>query len=167
MTAIITGVFPGRAEAEGAVRELHDRGFPAADVGVAIPAGTTRAAGAPPTFGPDATAWLPDHRLISTPCQPTVLTAGPIADCLGEAPSAGPGQPSLAEALTCLGITQEHARWYAQQVDQGYNIVTVRVETRGAEAQSIMDRFGSLEIPGAQRTPSHAPRVPTNRPNLP
>lgn len=161
MAVIIAGVFPSRDQAEAAIRELRDRGFDANDVGMVLRGGIARAAGAGQAPGANTLAWIPDHRTTSIEGAGNVLIAGTISDCAGRQTS-NQDTVSLSDALTCMGIERDHAAWYEQQVRQGYNLVTVRTENRGTEAQAIMDQFGAIEVPSRQRTPSQTPHAPSN-----
>lgn len=160
MAVIVVGVFPSRDQAEAAVRELHDQGFDSANVGLVLPGRVTRAARAALTRGAGSFAWIPDHRGIVFAGIGQAEVAGTIGQCAGQQ-TPTTGAFDLTRALTCLGIEESHAAWYNQQVQQGYSLVTVFTADRAGEAESIMRRFGSIEIPGTERRPAQAPGLPT------
>ncbi|MGH2457373.1 MAG: hypothetical protein ACRDIY_00725 [Chloroflexota bacterium] len=156
MALLIVGVFRGRDQAEGALRELRDQGFDASDIGLALRGGLAQTAGKVQAPGSNTFAWIPDHRVASLQGIGNALIAGTIADCIDrEFP--GQAQANLTDALTCLGVRREHAEWYDEQVRDGKDLVIVRTDSRGADAQAIMERFGTLEVPSRDRTPGEAP----------
>lgn len=159
MALLIVGVFRGRDPAEGALRELHSRGFPASEIGFALRGGMARTAGTAPTPIPDTFAWVPNHHVSSLRGIGSALVAGILADCIDrEFP--GQAEASLGDALTCLGVQREHADWYDQKVREGSDLVIVRTDSRGDEAEKIMDQFGSFDVRSGARTPGW-PQPPT------
>jgi hypothetical protein len=156
MAVIVIGIFPSRDQVEGAIRTLRDSGFPANDVGLVLRGGLARTAEG---RGQDVFAWVPNHRSATLPDVGNVLIAGSISDCARrQVPHEG--QISLTDALVCMGIVRDHAEMYDLQIREGYNLVTVRTENRASEAESIMRRFGSIEVPGIRPPPSEE-RPPT------
>src|SRR5579884_2341 len=159
MAVMIAGVFPSRDQAEAALRELRDRGFCPEEIGLAtlaIPA-QARTATAPQTPLAEPFGWIPNHRTVSMSGQKNVLVAGQIADCHQRQVT---NQDTVAGLLMCLGVEPEHARWYDQQVCQGYTLITVLTDHRGHEVETIMRQFGSIEVPGRERRPSTTPEAP-------
>lgn len=163
MALLIVGVFRGRDQVEGALRELRNRGFPASEIGFALRGGMARTAGTVQTPVSETFAWVPNHHASSLRGIGSALVAGMLADCIDrEFP--GQAQASLADALTCLGVQREHADWYDQKVCEGSDLVIVRTDSRGAEAEGIMEQFGSLEVRSGSRTPGwpQSPMGPTS-----
>ncbi len=151
MAVMITGVFSSRDEAEAAVEALRERGFPASQVGVVVPQGAARAARRARATE-SALTWVPRSQMAMLANIGSAVIAGQIAECATRE-AQGPAQIHLSDILTRLGIEPEHAVWYEQQVAEGYSFVIVRAEDGAAEAQSIMRRFGSLEVPSGARIP--------------
>lgn len=153
MAVIITGVFPSRDQTEAAVEALRDRGFSATEVGIVLRGGIARSTVFPTAPDLSPFAWIPSQKATTLAGIGNVLIAGQIADCVArQTPSRG--QIQLTDALECLGIERDHANWYNQQVAEGYNLVTVRTVGRGPEAESIMQRFGSIDVPPRAQTPA-------------
>ena len=160
MAILIVGVFRGRDQAEGALRELRNRGFEASEIGLALHGESARTAGTVQAPASSTFAWIPNHHASSLRGIGNALVAGTVADCIDkEFP--GQTQASLADALACMGVQREHADWYDQKVREGSDLVVVRTDSRGAEAQEVMERFGTLEVPSGGRT-SGVPRPPTS-----
>jgi len=153
MATIIVGVFPGRDQAERAVSELRDRGFSSDAIGIAIPRQETRAAAGGPPSIPSALEWVPNQQSLTAADVGPITIGGSLSACAVRAPGES-GSLRVADLMACLGIEPQHASWYDQQVRRGYSLVTVRTDTRAAEAQSILEQAGSIEVPGTERTPS-------------
>ncbi len=155
MAVIVTGVFPSRDQTEAAVETLRERGFSATDVGIVLRGGIARSVVSPTAPDLSPFAWIPGQVATSLAEIGNVVIAGQIADCAArQTPSRG--QIRLTDALVCLGIERDHADWYNQQIAEGYNLVTVRADDRASEAQSIMRRFGSIDVPSRARAPARA-----------
>ena len=153
MAVMITGVFSSRDEAEAAVEALRERGLPASNVGLVVRAGAAPAAVRAP-LSESILTWLPSSRMTTLANIGDALVAGQIAECAARERQRQ-RQIRLSDILTRLGIERDHAEWYEQQVAEGYSLVTVRAEDGAEEAQSILRRFGSLEVPSGKRVPRH------------
>ncbi len=151
MAVLIVGVFRERSQTECAVRELRNHGFPASDVGLAIHGGGTQTAATAQASGQGTFNWVPNHRVSTLQGIGNAFVAGTVANCIDrEFP--GQAQPSLAAALACMGVRREHADWYDQKVREGNDLVVVCTDSRGAEAETMMEQCGTLEVPSGART---------------
>ena len=86
-----------------------------------------------------------------------ILAAGPIAAALGGAlggAGLGAAAGGLIGALTDMGVPEEEAREYENQVRQGKTLVTVRAGTdnEADRAYSIMEAQGAMDVEGQRDT---------------
>jgi hypothetical protein len=151
----VLGVFPNRTAAEDAIRELQKAGFSDSAIGmisrndkgevVTEKAGETMAgeglaAGA--IIGAGAGTAVGLGVLAGTiPVIGPVLAVGTLGTMLLNA-AAGAAVVGLVGALIGLGIPEEDARFYEDEVKGGRFLVTVDAGERDAEALGILRRCG-------------------------
>ena len=158
---VVVGVFPTRADAEQALDALRDAGFAGEDVSLlaqnpdesVVPdrdRDTTASSGA--TAGAFAggltgafAGWLIGGASPLIPGVGPFVAAGAIASALTGA-ALGAGIGAVGGALTGLGIPEEEARWYEQQVQGGSTLVTVDAAERAGEAEQILRRHGGHDV---------------------
>jgi len=85
-----------------------------------------------------------------------ILAAGPIAAALGGAlggAGLGAAAGGIIGALTDMGVPEDEARHYEDQVRQGKSLVTVRADddNEADRASDIMDVQGAVDIEGRTR----------------
>ena len=156
---VVVGVFPTRMDAEKALDALRDAGFAGEDVSlltqhpdqVVVPDREPTAADAA-TAGAFAggltgafAGWLIGGASLLIPGVGPFVAAGAIATALTGA-ALGAGIGAIGGALTGLGIPEEEARWYEQQVQRGSTLVTVDAAGRDGEAEQILRRHGGHDV---------------------
>ena len=170
MVKTVVGTFDSISEASAAARDVRAAGFLPDDVNVVAnntqrtgtTTGTTTAARTEEanetTASGAATGVLTGGALggvaglaaslmgLAIPGVGPILAAGPIAAALAGA-GAGAVAGGLIGGLTDMGVPEEHAQYYAEQVRRGGALVTVRVdESRADEAERILREHGAFDI---------------------
>ncbi|MFO1397728.1 MAG: hypothetical protein U1F48_11755 [Burkholderiales bacterium] len=170
MVKTVVGTFDSISEASAAARDVRAAGFLPDDVNVVAnntqrtgtSTGTTAAArteeATETTASGAATGVLTGGALggvaglaaslmgLAIPGVGPILAAGPIAAALAGA-GAGAVAGGLIGGLTDMGVPEEHAQFYAEQVRRGGALVTVRVdESRADEAERILREHGAFDI---------------------
>lgn len=170
MVKTVVGTFDSISEASAAARDVRAAGFLPDDVNVVANntqrvttdvTGTTAARAAEATESTAsgaATGVLTGGALggvaglaaslmgLAIPGVGPILAAGPIAAALAGA-GAGAVAGGLIGGLTDMGVPEEHAQFYAEQVRRGGALVTVRVdESRADEAERILREHGAFDI---------------------
>ena len=83
---------------------------------------------------------------LTIPVLGPVIAAGPIVATLTGA-GVGAVAGGLIGGLTDLGVSHEHAQYYAESVRRGGALVTVRAdEARADEVTRVMQRHGAIDI---------------------
>ena len=83
---------------------------------------------------------------LTIPVFGPIIAAGPIVATLTGA-GVGAVAGGLIGGLTDLGVTEEHAKYYAESVRRGGALVTVRADdTRADEVTRVMQRHGAIDI---------------------
>ena len=83
---------------------------------------------------------------LTIPVLGPIIAAGPIVATLTGA-GVGAVAGGLIGGLTDLGVSKEHAEYYAESVRRGGALVTVRVDdARTDEVTRIMERHGAIDI---------------------
>jgi len=144
---VLIGTFANRARAQHFIEELHRAGFQNEEIGVVTPGieepspavGDSALAGALTggTMGVLAGMALAAAGLI--PGIGPVLAGGLLAGSLAGG-AAGAAAGGLLGALIGLGIPEEHAQHYEEQLRAGRTLVAVKSPTRLGEALSILRR---------------------------
>ena len=166
MARSIAGLFPDRQSAERAIEDLKDSGFDPSKIGVvmrdkadtkAVTAehGThsTEGAVAGGIVGGTAGALLAAVGALVIPGVGPFISGGILASLIGG--TAG----WLVGGLSGLGIPEDEAKYYEEQVGQGRALVTVDAAGRDDEARAIMLRDGAEDLQaqgfgGAQAAPT-------------
>jgi hypothetical protein len=157
---LLVAVFDDRYQAEQAVDNLQQAAFPNEDIGFALRGAdvtsggmVTDAVGVKDDAGAAAGAMtggvvgglIGAAAAILIPGVGPVLAGGILATSLGYA-AAGVAVGGILGAMTGAGLTEEEARYYQKQFDEGRAIVTVRSGPRDAEAAAILRRHGGYDM---------------------
>ncbi len=154
-TSNVVGVFYTRPEAEAAIRDLRTAGFSDDRIGmvardaqghmVAEKGGETLAeegAAAGAVVGAGAGALVGLGVLAGTiPVIGPVLAIGTLGTLLLNAVG-GAAVLSVVGALVGMGIPEDEAKYYENEVHGGRFLVTVDADSRGTEAWSVLHRSG-------------------------
>jgi uncharacterized protein (TIGR02271 family) len=151
----IAGLFPDRSSAEQAIRDLKAAGFDQDRIGVVMrdkgeTAAVTEEHGTKSTEGAVAGgiiggttgAILAAVGALVIPGVGPFISGGILVSLIGGA--AG----WLVGGLAGLGIPEDEARYYEEQVGQGRALVTVDAQGRDAEARAILLRDGAEDLQG-------------------
>jgi hypothetical protein len=151
---VIVGVFNSRSEAERAVAGLRKAGFADSEIGlVTRHADTTGSSMEGPSVGEGA-AWgavagagvggLVGWGILAgvIPVLGPVIAGGALATILANA-AGGAIIGGLVGALTGLGLSEEEASYYEDEVKAGRSVVTVKAGPRAVEADAILARHGA------------------------
>jgi len=83
---------------------------------------------------------------LTIPVLGPIIAAGPIVATLTGA-GVGAVAGGLIGGLTDLGVSEEHAKYYAESVRRGGALVTVRADdARADEVTRVMQRHGAIDI---------------------
>ena len=155
----VVGVFRDREQARDAIAALKGEGFPPEAISFVSPgpaepelvqedAGSNVAGGllTGGVFG-GLMGWLLGMAALTIPGVGPFVAAGVLATTLTGA-ALGAGIGALAGALMDMGMEQDTANWYANEVRGGASLVTVRADGRGDEADAILRGMGAYEVAG-------------------
>ncbi len=157
MPVAITHVYDDYAAAENAVKELEAAGFADDQISVVGRAKEERgpgeeetvAAATGATLGGVAgagTGLLAALGLLAIPGIGPLIAAGVLATTLAGA-ATGAIAGGLIGALVDYGISEDQAQLYAETVQRGGTLVSVRAdESRAVEASDIMKKHGPVDI---------------------
>jgi hypothetical protein len=169
-------VFYEPVGARDAIDALRDAGFDKNDISLLTPDGGTRAVDSGRTgerasdgkekakegavtgaltgglFGGLA-GWLVGLGALAVPGVGPFVAAGALAAALGGA-ALGAGLGAIAGALVGMGVPEDEAKYYEQEVRGGRSLVAVRGGERTNEADSIMHRHGGYDRQHAQSASS-------------
>jgi hypothetical protein len=162
---VVVGIFEDRYQAEQAVDELEQSGFSHHDVGFAIrghdaveggmitdAVGTKDSSGAMTGAATGAVAGglLGALAAIVVPPLGPIVIGGLLATAAGFA-GAGAAVGGLLGAMTGLGVSEDEARYYEQQFNEGKAIVTVKAGEQADDVVKVIRRHGGFvrrdEIP--------------------
>jgi hypothetical protein len=179
---VLVGVFNDRYQAELAVDELHQSGFPREEIGFALrgsdvdQGGTlTDAVGAHDAQGAVSGAvtggvvggLLGAAAALILPGVGPVIAYGVLATALGYA-GAGAAVGGILGAMAGAGLTEEEAEFYQQQFDAGRAIVTVHAADREALASQIIHHHGGFDMVGYENAHGRvSPHPPQNAATTP
>ena len=140
---------------------MKDAGYSPDDIGVLLPdrtdsqaladeAGVNAAGGAAAgalTGGilGGLAGWLIGIGSLAIPGIGPFIGAGVLATALGGA-ALGAGVGGLAGALIGMGVPEEEASWYEQEVRGGRSLVTVRAGTRYQQARDLLRGYGAYDV---------------------
>jgi hypothetical protein len=164
----VVGVFENRLHAQQAVQELKRLGFREDQIGVVsrdekgtregeakttetyaeegAVAGVATGAGLGVLWGIGIAAGL-------LPAIGPVIAGGTLAAVAASA-ALGAAAAGLAGALIGLGIPEEEARYYEDEVHSGRTVVTVRADGRYDEAWAVLQRFQAYDYERRPQTPT-------------
>jgi len=160
----IVGVFDDRGKAQRAVEELRQAGFDDDQIGFAARGedGTTHSgfgtgaeteagshAGTGAVAGGVLGGLLGAAAALLLPGIGPVVAGGILAATLGGA-AVGAAAGGLIGALTGMGVPEDEARYYEQEVQSGRTIVTVKADGRYQEAMDILQRNGAYNAGSGQ-----------------
>jgi len=162
--ATVIGVFPTRAQADAALRDLRAAGFKEDQIGLVArnasgklenETGETYAeeGGVAGAVAGAAGGALVGLGVISgvIPVVGPVLAIGTLGTVLLNA-AGGAAIAGIAGALIGWGIPEEEANWYESEVKAGRFLVTVDAGSRKAEAWAILHRHGGDDRAHAMTT---------------
>jgi len=180
---VVAGLFSTRDAAERAIMDLKNAGFSGSDIGIAMrdrnaqgelvkDTGTHAAEGA--VSGAIAggalggiLGFLIGAGAIAIPGLGPVVAGGLLASAFGLAGGTavagagiGAATAGIVGALVGLGIPDEEARYFERGFNTGGVLVTVKSDTRLAEAATILERNGADT--GANLTGMNRPPVADN-----
>jgi hypothetical protein len=146
-------VFYEPEAAANAMAALQEAGFAGNDVSMLTPEkehdkghkareGAVRGAVAGGLFGGLA-GWLVGLGSLAIPGVGPFIAAGALATALGGA-AIGAGLGAVAGALVGMGVPEDEAKYYEQEVRNGRSLVAVGGK-RTEEADGIMHRFGGYD----------------------
>ncbi|HEY2817815.1 MAG TPA: hypothetical protein VGK44_11870 [Casimicrobiaceae bacterium] len=163
MIKTVVGFFDNADDADRATRDLHNLGFPDADINLVV---SNVSQGDVETelpvlgdgTGPIAKGAVAGGVLggaaglaaslagLAIPGIGPILTAGPIIATLAGA-GAGAVAGSVIARLTDLGVEKTDATLYAEAVRRGGTLVTLRTDERRAdEASAVLRDAGAIDI---------------------
>jgi hypothetical protein len=157
----VVGVFHEPEDARKAIEALKDAGFRSDDIGLlmqdrgrardlADETGTKAGEGAATgalaggVLGGLA-GWLVGIGALAIPGFGPFIAAGALGTALTGA-AIGAGVGAVAGALIGMGIPEEEAHWYENEVKGGRTLVTVRADGRYDEAQALLRRHGAYDV---------------------
>src|SRR5919199_3758103 len=159
----VVGVFHDRDSARDAIEALKDAGFSADAIGLlsqdreesrelAEETGTRSHAGEGAATGLVAGGllggiggWLVGVGALAIPGVGPFIAAGALGAALTGA-AVGAGVGAIAGALIGLGIPEEEAGYYEDEVRGGRTLVTVRTDGRYEEARELLREHGAYDI---------------------
>ena len=160
----VVGVFDGPNHAERALNELKDSGFTPEQVSVvARDNRETREMAERTGMGGEGTGtgaflggitggilgWLVGIGALAIPGIGPIVAAGALATTLGGA-ALGAVAGGLIGALTDMGVPEEHARGYEENVRQGSILLTVSANSdqQARRAHQIFNQHGGSDVRG-------------------
>jgi len=174
---VAVGLFHDPERARDAIGALKDAGFGGNDISLLMPdrgqardmaaeTGTKAAEGAATgavTGGilGGLGGFLVGIGALAIPGVGPFIAAGAFATALGGA-AVGAGVGALAGALIGMGIPEEEARYYEEEVRGGRTLVAVRADGRMDEADSILHDFGAYDVEHRDRAPASAGTATTS-----
>lgn len=162
----VVGVFTDRDQAERAVEALLGAGFEAEQIGVATRGEQSGATEQDTLAGEGAKTGAVSGGLLGgqlgaaavglIPGIGAVLAAGALAAIAGGA-VAGAGVGGVLGGLIGMGIPEDEARFYEEELKGGRTLVTVRAGDRADDATRILRQFGAYDwtnrMPATPETP--------------
>jgi hypothetical protein len=146
--ATVVGVFSDRAQAERVVEALHRAGFRKEEIGVVTRHDSATEAGTGPSpigtvvggvtgtvTGGVLAGILGSVVAVAVPGIGPLLLAGVLATIVTGS--------AIAGALIGMGVTEEEARHYEEQVKAGRTLVVVKADARIAEAWDLLLKHGA------------------------
>jgi hypothetical protein len=168
----VIGVFDDGLRARDAIHALKEGGFPGKDISILMPdadasrefatetglatrEGAATGALAGGMLG-GLTGWLIGLGALAVPGVGPLLAAGALGAALsGVAIGAGIG--AIAGALVGIGVPEDEAAWYEQEVRGGRALVSVLARERSEPARAILRRFGAYDLESRRGATSPEP----------
>src|ERR671927_553891 len=168
---VAVGLFEDRERARQAIEALKDSGFRGDDISLLMPdrgearelaeeTGTKAGEGA--ATGAVAGGilggiggFLVGIGALAIPGVGPLIAAGAFATALGGA-AIGAGVGAIAGALVAMGLPEEEARYYEQEVRGGRTLVAVKAGARTAEADELLRQSGAYNIHHRETTTSQS-----------
>jgi uncharacterized protein (TIGR02271 family) len=161
MAKTIVGLFDTFAEAQGAVKDLANKGFPRDAISIAANdatgeyakssgsseewSGTAAGATTGATIG-GIGGLLIGLGALAIPGIGPIVAAGPLVAALTGA-GIGAVAGGLIGALTDVGVPEEEAGYYAEGVRRGGTLVTINAEdSRADQAVEIMEKHNAVDV---------------------
>jgi uncharacterized protein (TIGR02271 family) len=148
----VVGVFDNRDQADRAVEELRRMGFRDDQIGYAMRGGdntvaesTGNAAGEGLATGAVIGGLVGAAAALLIPGIGPVVAGGVLASVLGGA-AVGAAAGGILGALVGMGIPEDEATYYEGEFQAGRILVTVKADTRAAEAREVLRRFGAYDV---------------------
>jgi hypothetical protein len=158
---VAVALFHDPEPARDAIKALKDAGFSGNDISVLVPdRGEARdVAREMGTQAPDGAAtgavaggvlgglagWLTGIGALAIPGVGPFIAAGAFATALTGA-AVGAGVGAIAGALIGMGIPEDEASYYEQEVRGGRALIVVRAGSRTAEAERILREYGGYNV---------------------
>ena len=157
----VIGVFDDGLSARDAIHALKEAGFRGSDISILMPdadadrefatetaiatrEGAATGALAGGVLGGLA-GWLIGIGALAVPGVGPLLAAGALAAALSGA-AIGAGVGAIAGALVGIGVPEDEAAWYEQEVRGGRALVSVMARERRDEARALLRRFGAYDV---------------------
>jgi uncharacterized membrane protein len=168
---VVVCVFYEPQAARDALGSLRDAGFAGGEISLLTPEGAPESAAqadkssdkrskakegaltglvAGGLFGGLA-GWLIGLGSLAVPGVGPFIAAGALASALGGA-AIGAGIGAVAGALIKMGVPDNEARYYEQEVRNGRSLIAVRGGKRNDEADAILRRHGGYDAQHPQAT---------------
>jgi hypothetical protein len=161
----VIGVLDDGTSAREAIHALKDAGFRGQDISILMPdadasrefatetglatrEGAATGAVAGGLLGGLA-GWLIGIGALAIPGVGPFLAAGAIGAALGGV-AIGAGVGAIAGALVGIGVPEDEAAWYEQEVRGGRALISVQARERADEARAILRRFGAYDVASAR-----------------
>jgi hypothetical protein len=159
---VAVGVFSDPEQARDAINALKAAGFGGSDIsllmpdrgqargmaeetGINIGEGATTGAVASGTLG-GLGGWLVGMGALAIPAVGPFVAAGVFASALAGA-AIGAGVGAIAGALVGMGVPEEEAKYYEQEMRRGgRTLLAVRAGSRMDEADDLLHRFGAYDV---------------------
>jgi uncharacterized membrane protein len=97
--------------------------------------------------------WLIGLSTFAIPGVGPFIGAGALLSTFGGL-AVGAGLGAIAGALVGMGIPEDEARYYEQEVRGGRSLVAVRDSHRAGEADQVMHRHGGYDVQHGQQAPA-------------
>ncbi|HEY3112032.1 MAG TPA: general stress protein [Chloroflexota bacterium] len=175
----VIGVFDDGLSARDAIHALREAGFRGQDISILIPdadasrefatetgiatrEGAATGALAGGVLGGLA-GWLIGIGALAVPGVGPLLAAGALGAALSGA-AIGAGVGAIAGALVGIGVPEDEAAWYEQEVRGGRALVSVLARDRRDQAREILRRFGAYDAESRRRAGGQEPTAGGARP---
>lgn len=168
--SILVAIFPSRREAENALDDLRQADFSEKQLGFAIRGSDAAAGGmivdSPSTEDGSGAAKgmvaggvtggvLGALAAVLIPGAGPILAAGILTTMLGFG-AAGVATGGIFGAMMGLGVSEDEAKVYEHEFNNGRAIVTVKADSRVGDACGILSRHGATNIHHEDRDPTQS-----------